>query len=289
MVELENEQLKISVNNHGAELNNLYSKMTDREYLWDGDAKFWNRKSPVLFPIVGQLKQNTYYYEGKVYKMGRHGFARDMVFQQTAISASSVTMTLESNETTYLNYPFHFRLNIQYTLDHDKLVIDYGVINTGEQNMYFSIGAHPAFRLPLEENMSFEDYYFELEHVEDANRWQISPEGLIEAPTVPLIINSDKLQITRELFSRDAVVFKYLNSTRIKLKSDKSKHGIEISYPRFPFLGLWEAPGADFICIEPWCGIADSTTHDQQLINKEGINLLTPGFVFKRSWTIRPF
>ena len=289
MVTLENDRVRVQVITKGAELHSIYSKEHDLEYLWSGDAKFWNRKSPILFPVVGTLKNNTYFYKDKSYNLPRHGFARDMEFQVTETSAHSATLTLTDNEQTELNFPFQFRLDVVYTLSSDTVHVKYMVLNTGNNNMFFSIGSHPAFNVPLEKNLDYQDYYFEFNQIENGYRWLISREGLIEPNTVPFLINTNVLPITKELFRDDALVFKYLNSNAVKLKSDKSSHGVEVFFPGFPFIGLWAAPGADFVCIEPWCGIADSTTSTQQLINKEGINLLTPAQAFERTWSVRLF
>ena len=289
MVTLENDHIKVQVKTKGAELDSLFSKETNLEYLWSGDAKFWNKKSPILFPIVGTLKQNTYFYNNKAYTLTRHGFARETEFILTEQNDLTATLTLSDNEKTRENFPFPFRLDVIYSLEANTVHVKYKVTNTGNDNMYFSIGAHPAFKVPFEKNLLYQDYYFEFEQIEDAYRWLISSEGLIEPTTIPFLINTNILPITKELFRDDALVFKYINSHKVKLKSSKSKHGVEVSYPGFPFLGLWAAPGADFVCIEPWCGIADSTTSKQEFINKEGINLLTPSQVFERTWSVRLF
>jgi galactose mutarotase-like enzyme len=289
MITLQNEHLKVEVKRKGAELDSIYSKETNLEYLWSGDAEFWNKKSPILFPIVGTLKDNTYYYNNRPYKLTRHGFARDMEFSVTAQDENSATLTLTDSEQTLQSFPFPFRLDVVYSLDANNLRVTYKVSNTGTDNMYFSVGGHPAFKVPVDKKLDYHDYYFEFDQTEDAYRWLISSQGLINPVTVPFLINSNVLHISKELFRDDALVFKYLNSQKVKLKSDRSKHGVEVSFPGFPFLGLWAAPNADFVCIEPWCGIADSTTSNQEFINKEGINLLTPQEIFQRTWSIKVF
>ena len=289
MITLQNEHVKVQVKTKGAELDSIYSKETNLEYLWSGDAKFWSKKSPILFPIVGTLKENTYYYNNKPYKLTRHGFARDMEFSVTAQDENSATLTLTDSEQTLQSFPFPFRLDVVYSLDANSVHVTYKVSNTGADNMYFSVGGHPAFKVPVDKKLDYHDYYFEFDQTEDAYRWLISSQGLINPVTVPFLINSNVLHISRELFRDDALVFKYLNSQKVKLKSDRSKHGVEISFPGFPFLGLWAAPNADFVCIEPWCGIADSTTSNQEFINKEGINLLTPSEIFQRTWSVKVF
>jgi galactose mutarotase-like enzyme len=288
MYNIDNGHLKLEVNNKGAELSSIYSHETGLEYLWGG-VEPWPKKSPVLFPIVGTLKKNAFYYNDKEYILPRHGFARDMEFTLTAQSANSLTFTLESNEETLAKFPFVFRFDIVYALEQNTVSVQYRITNTGESDMYFSVGGHPAFKIPLEPGIDYEDYHLEFSKEENALRWLISPEGLINPKAVPVITNSNILPLTRDLFLSDAVVMKYLNSDLVKLKTDKSDHGIEFHFPGFPFLGLWAAKNADFVCIEPWCGIADSTTSNQQLINKEGINLLTAGHQFERGWSVKVY
>ena len=288
MYSIENSRLRIEVNAKGAELNSIVFKDNGLEYLWNGGEP-WLKKSPILFPIVGALKNDTYYYNNKSYKLPRHGFGRDMNFELSSQTASSLTFTLNSSEETLKKFPFQFKLDVTYSIDGPEFFVDYKVFNPSEENIYFSIGGHPAFKIPLTDDLQYEDYYFEFSHEENAVRWLISSEGLINPSAVPVITHSNILPIKRELFINDAIVVKYLNSDKVKLKTNKSAHGIEFSFPRFPFLGLWAAKNADFVCIEPWCGIADSTTTDQQFINKEGINLLTPGEVFERRWSVRVF
>lgn len=286
MYSIDNGILKVEVNRKGAELNSIFSYETGLEYLWEGNDP-WPKKSPVLFPIVGTLKRNMFIYGDKEYSLPRHGFARDMDFSLTSQTVSEVVFTLVSDEQTLKKFPFRFRFDIGYTIEGQTLSVKYMVINTGTADMYFSVGGHPAFKIPLEKGIDYEDYYLEFSNEENALRWLISSEGLIDPKAVPVITNSNRLPVTRELFINDAVVMKHINSESVSLKTDKSAHGVEFSFPRFPFLGLWSAKNADFVCIEPWCGIADSTTSDQQLVNKEGINLLTPGEIFTRQWTVK--
>lgn len=289
MFTIENNHLKVSIKTKGAELDALINKATGTDYLWSADPKFWPKKSPILFPIVGTLKNNTYYYKNKPYHLSRHGFARDHNFDLTSQTSDSLTMSLTSNEATLALYPFPFKLAITYTINSNKLEVKYLVHNEGTENMFFSIGGHPAFKLPLEKHLSYNDYFIEFSQIEDAKRWVISRDGLIEPTAYPFITNSNELHLSKELFSNDAVVFKYLNSESVTLKAKHGKHGLSLHFPRFPFLAFWAAPNADFVCIEPWCGIADATTTDQQLVNKEGINLLTPGETFERAWAVEVY
>jgi galactose mutarotase-like enzyme len=155
--------------------------------------------------------------------------------------------------------------------------------------MYFSVGGHPAFRVPLAVGTDYTDYYLEFDQEEDAPRWPISKDGLIERESLPLLEHQKMIKLTRELFAKDALVLKGLRSSGVSLRSARTERGLRMEFPGFPFLGVWAASGADFVCIEPWCGIADSVATDQQWTGKEGINRLEAGENFERTWTLTLF
>lgn len=286
-ISIENEFLKAEVKIKGAELCGLTEKLTGINYIWKGDPAFWGKYSPVLFPIVGALKNNTFYYGDKPYQLGRHGFARDMDFKVEEKSDNAVTFLLEDNDQSLQHFPFAFKFRITYVLNGKELDVTYQVVNPSEKTLLFSVGGHPAFSLPFIAGTSYEDYYLEFEHEETAGRWPISPEGLIESEPLPLLNNSRRLDLSKSLFYKDALVFKLLRSQKVLLKTDKASGGLEFSYPEFPYLGIWAAKNADFVCIEPWCGIADSVNSSQQLTEKEGINVLSSERVFERTWSVR--
>jgi galactose mutarotase-like enzyme len=243
----------------------------------------------VLFPIVGGLKNGLYQYKGNTYQLGRHGFARERDFSVAAQSANSITFTLESDTETLAVYPFAFRFSVVYTLEETTLHVGYLVENTGEESMYFSIGAHPAFAVPLISGTIYADYYLAFEQKETAGKWPLSGDGLIEANAVSMLENTDKLPLSKELFYGDALVFKHLKSNNISILTDKSKHGLTVHFEGFPYMGIWSAKNADFVCIEPWCGIADSVNASGNLTEKEGINLLLPNDQFMRNWNVKVF
>ena len=287
MLSLENDTLKIAILSKGAELRSVFHKQNGLEYMWDANPEFWAKTSPVLFPIVGQLKNNSYKYGGKEYHLSRHGFAREKEFVVTEQSATSLKLTLESSEETLAVYPFQFLFSITYTLDDDELTVRYQVQNSGEKEMLFSVGGHPAFKLPLVEGTTYNDYKLTFNHEETAGRWPITTEGTIDSTPESLLNQTTVLPITKDLFKKDAVVLKHLNSDEVTLGSDKTSHGLRFSFQGFPYLGLWAAPGADFVCIEPWCGIADSVSTDGELAHKEGINKLSSGETFSVAWRVK--
>jgi galactose mutarotase-like enzyme len=289
MFTIENENYTVVISAKGAELQSIYHRALQQEYMWNGDAAFWAKRSPVLFPIVGTLKDDTYYFNDTAYQLGRHGFARDMDFTVTAQSGTAITFTLESNESTMARYPFVFRFDVKYELIINSLQTTYSVNNTGRSPLYFSVGGHPAFKLPIAGGTNYNDYYLEFNHPERAGRWPISKEGLIESKPIDLLNNTNRLPVSKELFQNDALVFKGLASNNVVLKSGKDARGLSFDFTGFPYLGIWAAKNADFICIEPWCGIADSVNTDQQLVNKEGIHALQPLKSFERSWSVTVF
>ena len=289
MHSVSNETLSIQVAAKGAELQSLYHKQHELEYLWRGDPSFWAKKSPVLFPIVGTLKNNTYTYKGKDYKLGRHGFARDNNFELTKKTNSSLTLSLKSNDLIKTFYPFDFIFSVRHSLHENMLQVTFIVENTGSENMLFSVGAHPAFAVPLIKGTKYEDYYLKFSQNEQACIWSLSSEGLIETMPTPLLNNENRLPLKKELFYKDALVFKQLKSTFISILSDKTPHGLQIEFAGFPYTGLWAAKDADFVCIEPWCGIADSITTSGNFEDKEGINILEPEGRFEVFYTIEVF
>ena len=288
MPSIRNDDLRVEISAQGAELQSIYNKHTKLEYLWNGQD-VWPKRSPVLFPIVGELKNKTYSYKGKSYSLSRHGFARDQLFTVSEHEEHTVTFTLTDSQESLAVYPFPFDFSIRYTIDGNELYVVYEVRNTGDEAMYFSVGGHPAFNLPLTDNIDFDDYYLVFSRVENAERYPISAEGLIETQPVAMPYYEDKLPLRRSLFYEDALVFKHLQSVSVTLESDKSDHGLTLFFEGFPYLGIWNKKDANFLCIEPWCGIADSVTASGELTEKEGIVMLPPGEVFERQWSVEVF
>jgi len=286
MFTLENDSLRIVINPAGAELSSLFNKSTGLEYLWSGDAKFWGKKSPVLFPIVGTLKDNQYFFDDQAYQLGRHGFAREKIFSVTEQTPAALRFELQNDEHTFAVFPFEFTFSVHYTIEENRLSVTYDVTNNGTRTMYFSVGGHPAFRLPLVKELRYDDYFLLFNEKENTGRWPISSEGLIETAPLPFLQNSNQLPLSKSLFYKDAIVLKALQSDEVQLKSDKHPSGFTFSFKGFPYLGIWAAKDADFICIEPWCGIADSVETNQLLVDKEGIISLAGGENFESTWTV---
>jgi galactose mutarotase-like enzyme len=289
MHSISNDLITVQVADKGAELQSIYHNQHELEYMWSGDPAFWAKKSPILFPIVGELKNHAYKYQGNEYQLSRHGFAREQDFEVREKTTSSITFSLSSNQQTKAVYPFDFVLSVKYSLQENRLNITFLVENIGKNPLLFSVGAHPAFAVPLEKNTVYEDYYLLFSKTEKTGRWLISSDGLIQEFTEPLLNGESQLPLKKELFYKDALVLKNLKSDSISILSNKTDHGIKVTFPGFPYLGIWATKNADFVCIEPWCGIADSVNASGAFEDKEGINTLEANEEFERTYSIEVF
>ncbi len=289
MVKLENEHLQVVLAEKGAELRSLTGVHSGMEFLWSANPAYWAKVSPVLFPIVGSLKENTYSYKNQSYTLPRHGFARDMEFEVEKRNLQEVVFGLKDSETTRENYPFSFHLQLIYRLVGTSLSCTYKVHNPDpEEVLWFSVGGHPAFAVPLNRQGSYADYYLSF-NADSSLRCYHLEGNLISDQTRDIFLEEGKMPLNYSLFYEDALVFKALNSNEIRLMNHKNYNGINFQFTDFPYLALWAAKDADFLCIEPWCGIADRPGHNGQLTEKEGIVCLPPGDPWERTWKVTCF
>ena len=287
---LKNEFLNIQVKQTGAELCSVRKAGFNTEYMWQANPEIWKGHAPVLFPIVGALKNKTFYYEGKPYELPQHGFFRkNEDVQLVKETGNSLTFCLESSEETLKVYPFEFAFFVSYTLKGNEILIQHKVENKGAKKMCFSIGAHPAFKCPFNENEQYSDYYIELEQNETAHTYQITSDGLIGGEADLIFKNSNRVPLHYGIFDNGALVFKNLKSRKAKLVSAKSGEILELNYKTWPYLGIWAKPNADYVCIEPWQGIADGVNAEQELSTKEGIIKLDGKQVYEAGYGIRVF
>ncbi|EBF5167806.1 aldose 1-epimerase family protein [Listeria monocytogenes] len=287
MIKLENEVLLVEMKTAGAELTRIFHKDTGLEYLWNADSKFWGRHSPVLFPTVGRLVDDTYLVDGKQYHLGQHGFARDRDFQVIEQTENTVRFELDADENSLAIYPYKFKLSIIYTIEKNTVAVSYEVENTDNKRIYFSIGAHPAFHLPLTDGTTFEDYY--LDFGTEENLETLCLEGPYRSGDIKKIVDEPAryLPLSYDLFKNDALIFEALKQKEMTIKSDKTPHFVKVSFPEFPFVGVWTAkPGTPFLCIEPWYGIADGAGESVELRDKAGIEHLEPEAVFASEYEI---
>ncbi|MEY4963907.1 MAG: hypothetical protein RLZZ323_1226 [Bacteroidota bacterium] len=276
---LSNGTIEAQINTLGAELCSLKSN-SNREYIWEGNPAFWGKHSPVLFPIVGTLKNNTFYQNGIEYVLSRHGFAREMEFQLVTTCENSAVFSIQSNSETLQKYPFEFELQIQYTLIGTTLELAYSVINKDKIAIPFSIGAHPAFALPS----NFEEYTLAFDETEPLE-YTLLENDLVSKQTERIKTNTNKVPLTYELFKKDALIFKQLKSTALTI-IEKENPILKVRFDDFPNLGIWTKMDAPFICIEPWFGYSDTTESNGNLFEKEGIIVLTTGSTFQAKFSI---
>lgn len=286
MVVLENEELKIAINTNGAELCSLLDKNDQTEYIWQADPSVWAYHAPNLFPIVGGLIDNTLFVGGKKYAMNRHGFARNSNFRIILSAPNQAIFELRYCEETLKSYPYQFEFQVIYELIGRQLSIGYKVINLDDQDIYFSVGAHPAFNVPINGHGDLNDYYLEFEYEEELISHQLSEKGFFNYQSINIPTENKKLKLDTSLFIKDALVFKNLKSRTVTLKSVNHHKEIILRFPPFNYLGIWSKPNAPFICIEPWLGCADSEGGSLDIAQKEGIQHLKKGHVFEADFSI---
>lgn len=274
-ITISNSQLTATINTLGAELISLVKN--NKNYIWQVDETYWNKTSPVLFPIVGRLKNDSYSFNGKTYQLPRHGFARNMEFSFDKKSDSQVIFELNETEETKAMYPFTFKLLVAYTLIGNELVMEYFVRNQSDEVLPFSIGAHPAFAI----EGNFQNYSLHFNKKDLFETHHLENESFNGKTTLVDTINNS-IALNYALFEKDALVFKQLNSNEVTLKN-KDKAILKVNYDHFPYLGIWTKQNAPFLCIEPWCGLADDINHNGNLEEKEGMNHLPAGEDFLRA------
>lgn len=284
MYSLQNHQLHLQVAEKGAELTSIKSA-DGVEFLWQADAGIWPRHAPILFPIVGKLKNNQYHFKHQPYTLPQHGFARDLPFSLIQQQSDCLEFVLHSTEQTKNQYPFDFELSIRYSLNDHEVRVEYGVKNPSSESLYYSIGAHPGFRCPLFPNENFSDYYLQFEK----NNYLITrlKDGLLSDNQMPLTLLQGKLPLTHSLFDNDALIFEQQSINRVELCSTLHPRKIILSCNNWPYYGIWSKAGkSPFICLEPWSGITDSVASTQQLEHKKGILTLAPGNAASHSYTM---
>ncbi|KAA6436930.1 aldose 1-epimerase family protein [Dyadobacter flavalbus] len=283
---IENDFLRISVKQTGAELCKIQSVKTEKDFMWDADPNVWASSAPVLFPVIGAVKNGFVKYKGNDFAVPRHGMIRNNAnVELVKQTENSLTFGLKFSEETLKIYPFDFEFLITYQLESHEIIVNHQVINHGKEEMLFSLGGHPAFKCPLHEDEVYEDYYLEFEAVETDSTWLLE-DGLVSKNTKPVLENTNVLHLHKHLFDQDALIFKHLISKTVSLRSTKSPEVVTMRFNDFPYLGIWAKPQAEFVCIEPWLGIADSTDSDQNFETKEGILKLASGQTFEASFSI---
>ncbi len=272
---LSNKVFTAEISSIGAELVSFKklgdAHTCDTEYIWNGDKTFWASHSPVLFPIVCALNNGEMKVDGKVYQLGNHGFARKNEFELVEETDLKAVFKLSYSQETLKMYPFQFNLFISYTLTDNKIWVEYKVENLDDKTMYFQIGTHPGFNCPLDEKTSFEDYYIEFESAEKLERlYMNSANVIVSGKSAPVALENNRvLRLNHQMFYDGAMVFKNIHSKKVTLRNDKTSKKVVLSCEDLPYMGIWQAKDAPFICVEPWHGIADTDDFNGELKDKE--------------------
>jgi galactose mutarotase-like enzyme len=275
-----NSYLTAAINHYGAELFSLKTHSENKEYIWEGNPEFWGKHSPILFPIVGTLKDNIFRYNSVQYHLSRHGFARNVVFRLIDKNENSATFLIQSTAETLKVYPFDFELQISYVLEGNSLNIHYQVMNSGNSKMPFSIGAHPAFSLPG----NFKSYSIQFEK-EEPLVYNLLENDLITNQTKTLATVNNEVPLDYQLFKNDALIFKSLQSNYLTILETENPI-LRVHYEDFPNLGIWTKKDAPFLCIEPWFGYSDSIESSGNIMDKESIQILESNETFKSKFSI---
>ncbi|WP_162427633.1 aldose 1-epimerase family protein [Pontibacter pudoricolor] len=284
---LQNENYKVGVESLGAELQHFIKLDEQLEFIWQADPNVWASHAPNLFPIVGELPDAMYTFQGNTYPMLRHGFARHKEFKLVDEHHDKLVFELTHDDETLAQYPFKFTLLVAYILEWNKLSVTYLVRCDDDHAMYFSVGGHPAFNVPFYPNENYTDYYLEFEQEETLSRYLLNEQGLQNGDTERVLEQERVLHLNHEFFEKDALVFKNLNSEKVALSSSTNPRSVEIEFQGFPYLGVWAKPGpSQYLCIEPWCGIAGRVGESGELQDKEGIQEVGPKQAFERTFTI---
>lgn len=272
---IENEFLTCEIDDMGAQLHSLRSKENGTEYIWQGNPDIWYGQAPVLFPVIGQLINDKYFYNGAEYTMPKHGLARKLLFKVKECEGAKAVFSLESDENTLKSYPFEFEYLVTFELKEKSLVNAMTVINKTKGEMYFSVGAHPGFNCKVGDIIEFEQ-------PETLATERIDKENLIIPEKFPFMENEKSFVITKEIFEPDALILSDIKSEKLRIKSENE---IEFTFGKCPFLGIWAKPGAPYVCIEPWYGVNDGREVKSDISEKRGIERLGEGETFEFSWT----
>ncbi|MEM6768938.1 MAG: aldose 1-epimerase family protein [Bacteroidota bacterium] len=286
---IDNERIAISVTAVGAELASLINLNTGREYMWQADPAVWGSHAPVLFPIIGMLKDGKTLIDGYEYRIPKHGMVRNNdqleLFKHTE---DRLTFRMCWSEETLKVYPYKFDFRVTYRLRNEHVIVYHEVENVDEKPLFFHLGGHPAFRVPFFEHEQYSDYFLRFEHDETAARYSVMPDGTISTDTrsVPWK-DGNILPLTHDLFADDALVFKDLNSRSIVLESAINGPILKFDYAGWTHFGIWAKPNGDFVCLEPWIGLADAYDSAGQFKSKEGLVELAPGQRYEMSYDIK--
>jgi len=287
---IKNDRLTVTIDDQGAQLQSITAS-DGTEYLWNGDPAYWTGRAPILFPYVGRLTNDTYTYNGKTYHMTRHGFAKLSAFSVLEEGGENLTLRISDTEETRKMYPFSFHFDVSYVLEGSTLVIVYSVENRGGDVMYFGIGGHPGFRVPLEAGKAFMDY--RLTFAQPSQPWQVlmSDAYMINGHEAPYPLeNGVDMPLRHDLFDHDAVILKNFDRT-VTLSAGEGTRGLTLACPKMRYLGVWHKPHTDapYICLEPWVSLPSRQDIIEDLSQQNDLVRLDAGENYENRWTVTFF
>lgn len=286
---ISNKNLEVKINSFGAELISLKNLDKNIEYMWQKNPQYWNKCSPVLFPFVGAIKNNQYFYDRNKYLFSpKHGFARDNEFELLNQQKDCAEFIFRANENTKKIYPFNFNFYIKYILKENFLQIEYKVENLEDKKMYFSLGAHPAFNTPLDSNTKYSDYFIEFEKVENGDVYFLE-NSLFNVEKKKNLFVKNTLHLTENIFEDDVLILKNTNSKKIYLKNKNGSFTLGFKFEGFKHLAFWSKPNAPYICLEPWNGLPDYKDCTGNLEEKADIETIEAKETYTRNIEIEVF
>ncbi len=284
---IKNEKLSVEVQTAGGSLCSIRD-VAGTEYLWQGDPAYWEEQAPNLFPYVARMTEGKYILDETVYEMGIHGFVRTSELQAAELTEDSLVVSLEDSEETRKQYPYRFRYEIEYRLAGSQLQVAYHVYNRDTKTMYFGLGGHPGFRVPLEEGLAFEDYYIQFPAGSSMRKVGLTPDCFINGETEAFPLEKgDILPLRHSLFDDDAIVLCEMPK-EVSLLAGPGRKGVRVSYPQMNYLGLWHKPLSDapYVCIEPWLSLPSRKGRIEDLAEQPDLAALEPGGHYCNRWTI---
>ncbi len=274
---IENDYLTAQIDDLGAQLHSMKSKEDEKEFIWQGNPAIWYGQAPVLFPVIGQLLDDKFRYDGAEYPMAKHGFARKTLFEAADVEGARAVFLLKSSDETKAMFPFDFELEVCFELVGRALKVTHTVTNTDDKVMYFSLGAHPGFNCEIGDYLEFE------ESEKGAEVEKIDKENIIIGRKFSVdLVEGNKLYLTPELFDDDALIFSDLNSSVVTLHGQDRT--VRFDFGDAPFLGVWAKPNAPYVCLEPWYGVNDDRIRYGDISQKRGIQSLEPDESFDLVW-----
>jgi len=284
---IKNQYLSVEISDAGAELQSV--KSTDgTEYLWQGESAYWEDRAPNLFPYIARLTDGKYTAKGRQYEMKIHGFIKYMTLQAETQTQDSITFRLDSNEETKKQYPYDFTYWQTYQLRDNILITTTRVENRGACRMYFAVGGHPGFCVPLEKELSFEDYYLEFDLVSHPYRVGFTDTCFLNGQDKEYCLEQwSKILLRHDLFDEDAVVLKHMPH-QVRLASGKGTRSVTVRYPDFPYIGFWHKPKSEapYVCIEPWSALPSRDGIVEELSCQSDLTGLDAGENYEITWTI---